>query len=171
MSARLPEPAGALIDRGRPIAFTFEGREYTGYHGDTLASALWANEVRTLSRSFKYHRRRGVLTMAGQDANTLVQVGASPNVLADRLALAPGLAASAVNTWGGVERDLWSAVGRMGRFLPVGFYYKSFFRPRWAWPLWEPVLRRVAGLGKVDTGAGPGTYDKQYMFADREGDP
>jgi len=166
VSARLPDPAGALIDRDRPIAFTFEGRHYTGYAGDTLASALWANNVRTLSRSFKYHRRRGVLTMAGQDANTLVQVGPSPNVPADRLALSPGLAASAVNTWGGVERDLWSVIGRLGRFLPVGFYYKSFFKPRWAWPLWEPVLRRVAGLGKVDTGADHGYYDKQYMFAD-----
>ena len=123
MSARLPAPAGALIDRDRPISFTFEGRHYTGYEGDTLASALWANDARTLSRSFKYHRRRGVLTMAGQDANTLVQVGPSPNVPADRLALAPGLAASAVNTWGGVEGDLWSDIGPLGRFLPVGFYF------------------------------------------------
>ena len=87
MSARLPPPAGLLIDRARPLRFRFEGREQCGFAGDSLASALIANGVRTLSRSFKYHRPRGPLTMAGNDANTLVRVGDDPATLADRVAV------------------------------------------------------------------------------------
>src|SRR5262249_43602685 len=84
---RLPPPYGTLIDRGRPVQFTFEGESFTGLAGDCIASALAANDVWLLSRSFKYRRPRGVLTMAGQDANTLVQIGAEPDVLADRFAI------------------------------------------------------------------------------------
>ncbi|MBM3517634.1 MAG: (2Fe-2S)-binding protein, partial [Alphaproteobacteria bacterium] len=88
---RLSAPAGLLLDRSAPIAFRFEGERYTGLAGDTIASALAAHGVRTLSRSFKYHRPRGILTMAGQDANTLVQLPHEPNVLADREPIREGL--------------------------------------------------------------------------------
>ena len=150
MSARLPPPAGLLIDRARPLRFRFEGRAHRGFAGDSLASALYANGVRTLSRSFKYHRPRGPLTMAGNDANTLVRVGGDPATLADRVALSEGLEAFAINTWGGLKRDRLRFLDRLGALLPVGFYYKSFFRPRGAWRFWEPLLRHLAGLGAVD---------------------
>ena len=166
MTWRLPPPAGALIDRDRPITFSFEGRQYDGYKGDTIASALYANGRRVLSRSFKYHRPRGALTMAGQDGNTQVQIGGEPNALADKIEITPGLQVTAPNTCGGLDHDLLGLLDRLSRFLPVGFYYKAFMRPKFAWRLWEPVLRRLAGIGRVDPEAGRGYYDQQYLHAD-----
>ncbi len=166
-AARLPAPAGALIDRSRPVAFTFEGRSYEGFAGDTIASALAAHDVRVLSRSFKYHRPRGILTMAGQDANTLVQIGPEPNVLADRHPISDGLAVSPQNVSGSLERDRAAVMGLFGRFMPAGFYYRAFYRPRGIWQrFWEPIVRRSAGLGRVDTSAPHGYFDKAYGFYD-----
>jgi sarcosine oxidase subunit alpha len=163
---RLAAPAGLLIDRNKPVAFSFEGRDFTGFEGDTIASALTANSIRALSRSFKFHRPRGVLTMAGQDGNTLVHAGDSPDVLADRVRITPGLQVRALNTLGGLDRDLLGGLDRLARFLPAGFYYKAFFRPRPAWALWEPVLRRIAGLGRVGAPVSDTGCDKQYLHAD-----
>ena len=164
---RLPAPAGGLVDRSRRVAFTFEGRGYEGFAGDTIASALAANGVRVLSRSFKYHRPRGILTMAGQDANTLVQIGAEPNVLADRMPISDGLAVVPQNVSGSLERDRAAFMGRLGRFMPAGFYYRAFYRPRGIWQrFWEPIVRRSAGLGRVDTNAPHGYFDKAYGFYD-----
>lgn len=167
MSWRLDEPVGSLIDRTRPLSFTFEGRRLTGCAGDTVASALMANGVRLLSRSFKYHRPRGVLTMAGQDANTLVQLPDEPNVLADRHPLAEGLEVLGQNYSGTLEADRDSRIGRFSRLLPVGFYYKAFYRPEGVWErLWEPFFRRKAGLGRVDPAAKPHRHDKIHEFCD-----
>jgi sarcosine oxidase subunit alpha len=94
---RLPHPFGAWIDRAKPVAFTFEGKQIDGFEGDTIASALLANGQTMISRSFKYHRPRSVLTMAGQDSNTLVQVGDEPNCLADKRRIVPGLRVEAQN--------------------------------------------------------------------------
>jgi sarcosine oxidase subunit alpha len=163
---RLPAPAGLLIDRSRPIDFSFEGRPFRGFAGDTIASALAANGEWLLSRSFKYHRPRGVLTMAGQDANTLVQIGDEPNVLADMRPITQGLAVTAQNYKGSLEHDRLSVMEKLGRFLPVGFYYKTFYRPKWAWPYWEKLIRAIAGLGTVDVHAHHAYYDKEYLFAD-----
>lgn len=148
---RLSEPAGLLIDRRQTVSFSFEGRSYRGLHGDSLASALFANGEKTLSRSFKYHRRRGVLSMAGQDANTLVTAGGEPNVLADRVQVSEGLQAVAQNTFGNLRRDALAIMNYLGHFLPAGFYYRAFFRPRGVWRFWEPVIRRMAGLGVLPT--------------------
>lgn len=165
--ARLSAPAGTLIDRTRPVAFTFEGRSYEGFDGDTIASALAAHDVRVLSRSFKYHRPRGILTMAGQDANTLVQIGPEPNVLADRHPISDGLAVSPQNVSGSLERDRAAVMGLLGRFMPAGFYYRAFYRPRGIWQrFWEPIVRRSAGLGRIDTKAPHGYFDKAYGFFD-----
>ena len=123
---RLPSPWGQLIDRSRPVGFTFEGRDHVGFAGDSVASALAANDVWLLSRSFKYRRPRGVLTMAGLDANTLVQIGPEPNVPADRRAVAEGLAASGQNYDGSLVQDRGRLTEAFARFLPVGFYYKAF---------------------------------------------
>ena len=163
---RLPAPAGSLLDRGKTIAFQFEGRTYEGFAGDTIASALAANDVRILSRSFKYHRPRGILTMAGLDANTLVQIGDEPNVLADRRAISEGMAVEGQNYSGSLEHDRETWIEMFGRFLPPGFYYKAFYRPKGAWKFWEPFIRKRAGLGKVNTAAHHGYYDKEYLFAD-----
>jgi len=163
---RLNGKRGAWLDRDTPISFTFEGRAYTGYAGDTIASALAANGQWVLSRSFKYHRPRGVLSMAGQDANTLVQLPDEPNVLADIHPISEGLAVMAQNVDGSLERDRSAYLGKLSAFLPVGFYYKTFFRPRGAWKRWEPIIRRMAGLGTVNQETPHGYYDKAYGWYD-----
>jgi sarcosine oxidase subunit alpha len=166
VDSRLPLPFGTFIDRDAPVSFSFEGRSYSGFAGDCLASALAANGQLTLSRSFKYHRPRGILTMAGQDANSLVQLPSYPNVLADRLPIAPGLNAVAQNCSGSLDRDRNSVIGALSRFLPVGFYYKAFYRPRGAWAFWSRVFRRKAGLGMLDPQRSADRFDKQYGFCD-----
>ena len=163
---RMAAPHGSLIDRSRTISFRFEGRDYQGFAGDTIASALAAHGVRVLSRSFKYHRPRGILTMAGLDANTLVQIGDEPNVLADRRRISDGLEVTGQNYVGSLDNDRERWVEVFGRFLPPGFYYKAFYRPKGAWKFWEPFIRRRAGLGKVNTAAHHGYFDKEYLFAD-----
>ncbi|MGQ0673964.1 MAG: 2Fe-2S iron-sulfur cluster-binding protein [Hyphomicrobium sp.] len=157
---------GLLIDAARPLTFTFDGRLHNGFHGDTLASALLAEGRSVLSRSFKYHRPRGVLTMAGHDANTLVQVAEEPNVRADVHRLSDGLAVRSVNTLGSLDRDLYAGLDKLSRFLPVGFYYKTFFRPAWAWKYFERPIRALAGLGHLEPAARAKYYDKAYLFAD-----
>ncbi len=164
---RLPAPAGLLIDRDRPVNFTFEGHGCQGYEGDTVASALAASGQWILSRSFKYHRPRGVLTMAGQDANTLVQLKGAPNVRADRLAIRGGLEVSGQHYTGSLEKDWDSWIGLIGRFMPVGFYYRAFYRPGRIWEkFWEPIVRAKAGLGRVDLEAHHDYFDKAYGFYD-----
>ncbi len=163
---RLAPPYGRLIDRANPVAFRFEGQAYRGYVGDCIASALAAHDAWLLSRSFKYRRPRGVLTMAGQDANTLVQIGPEPNVLADRRAIVEGLEVRGQNYDGSLHSDRGRVVERLGAFMPVGFYYKAFYKPKGAWKFWEPLIRNRAGLGKVDLDARHGDFDKQYLFVD-----
>ena len=166
MMERLPEPAGLLLDRSETVAFSFEGRRYQGFRGDTVASALAANDVTVLSRSFKYHRPRGIHSLSGLDANTLVQVGPAPNRFADREPLAAGLEVMGQNYWGTLRHDRMAVFGLLHRFFPAGFYYKAFYKPRWTWPLWARMIRRIAGLGSVDTAAPHGYFDKQYLFCD-----
>lgn len=163
---RLSAPFGTRIDRSRTVGFTFEGRPYVGFAGDTIASALAANGVWLLSRSFKLHRPRGLFSLAGAEANTLVRLPHEPNVLADLEPIREGLEVRAQNYVGSLARDRGRAVERLSRFLPVGFYYKAFFKPRGAWRRWEPLIRRMAGLGAVERGAPHGHFDKSYAFAD-----
>lgn len=170
---RLPPPHGAWIDRARPVAFEFDGRRYSGFAGDTAAAALAAHGVFLLSRSFKYHRARGARTMAGADANALVQWGGEPNAPADVLEVTEGMRLAAQNVFGSLRHDRGRVIQAFSRFLPVGFYYRAFYAPRGAWERWwEPVFRRAAGLGRVDVtagaeeGAGGGGFDKCYEFCD-----
>jgi sarcosine oxidase subunit alpha len=164
---RLEGPGwGLLIDRASPLTFTFDGRLHNGYAGDVVASALYAEGRRVISRSFKYHRPRAVLTMAGQDANTIVQVADEPNARADRYALRDGIAVTSVNWLGSLDRDLYSVLGAFSRFLPVGFYYKTFFRPLGTWKYFEKPIRALAGLGHLEPAAHHKAYDKAYLFAD-----
>lgn len=166
-SARLPPPFGTRLDRSRPLKFRFEGREYDGYAGDVLASALAANGVWALSRSFKLHRPRGVVSMSGREANTLVHVDGVPNVLADRLPLYQGLVARGQNVRGSIEHDRGAMIAALSRFLPVGFYYQAFYKPAGAWRHWEPLIRSRAGLGAPDADAPePRAVDHEFATCD-----
>ncbi len=157
---------GIRIDRGRKLRFTFEGRGYDGLAGDTIASALAANGVRLLSRSFKYRRPRGILSMSGGDANALVQLPGEPNVPADLRPVEDGMEVRGQNYDGALARDRGAWIERFARFLPVGFYYKAFYRPRGAWRFWERRIRARAGLGAVDISAGRGVWDGTHEFCD-----
>jgi len=164
---RLEVQANEVIDRSQTIAFSFNGQEYTAYPGDTIASALAAAGVRVLSRSFKYHRPRGLLCCAGHCPNCLVQIGDEMNVRACMRPVEAGMAVEAQNVWPSLERDAMSLTAWGDRFLPVGFYYKTFIRPKALWPAYEAFLRQAAGLGKVNTDSTvPEGFYKEYVHAD-----
>jgi sarcosine oxidase subunit alpha len=149
-SPRLPEQPGERIDRDTEVTFTFDGREVTGLEGDTIGSALFASGHRTFSRSFKYHRRRGLLCCAGQCPNCLVAVDGAPGVRACTERLREGMRVEHMNASPSLEFDAMRATDIFGGpFTPPGFYYKTFIRPRRLWPLYEKVLRHAAGLGKL----------------------
>jgi len=160
--------AGALIDAARPVAFQFEGRSYHGFEGDTLASALLANGVRVLGRSFKYHRPRGLLGVGVEEPNVLVQLGegarSTPNVRATEVELFDGLAAQPVNCWPTARFDVLALNGLAAKFLAAGFYYKTFMWPRWT--LYEPWIRKAAGLGRAAADADPDRYEARHAHCD-----
>ena len=164
--SRLPAPMGLLIDRSRPLTFSFDGTQYQGFAGDSIASALLANQRWLLSRSFKYHRPRGPLTMAGQDANTLVQLPSEPNVLADAHPLSAGLRVDGQNYSGSLDNDRDALLGKFSKLMPVGFYYRSFYKPKGMWKVWEPLIRKKAGLGTLDLAFTPEYHDKAFLFVD-----
>ena len=166
--SRLPTPAGQWINRDQPIDFRFEGDAYRGFAGDVLTSALWANGVRVLGRSFKYHRPRGIYSLANLDVNTMVEdvSGRRTNLRGDVLPIEPGLDVRAVNTVGGVKRDRLCITERFGAFMPVGFYYKAFHRPRSLFPFYERQIRKVAGLGSINRANTPQSTPKDYAFCD-----
>ena len=164
---RRPEARpGEAIDRSGLIEFTFDGVKHRAHPGDTVGSALAAAGVKTLSRSFKYHRPRGLLCGAGHCPNCLVQIGGEANVRACRRPVEAGMEVRSQNAWPSLDRDLMSLAGLGAPLMPVGFYYKTFIRPARLWPLYERVLRRAAGLGTVDQDAAPAECDKQYLHAD-----
>ncbi len=150
MSMRLPKQVGEWIKRDKEIHFTFEGQEYKGYEGDTITSALLAAGVKVLGRSFKYHRPRGVLSLANHDINALVTDGMDTNIRADVVTLSNGMQLKAVNTDGGVIKDKSKYIDSISPLLPVGFYYKAFHKPASLFPFWEKVIRKAAGLGIVN---------------------
>ncbi|MBA3589418.1 FAD-dependent oxidoreductase, partial [Methylibium sp.] len=159
-----PQP-DEWLDRSRPLRFSFEGRDHQGLAGDTVASALWAAGQRTLGRSFKYHRPRGVLSCANHDVNVMLQDGQRLNVRGDVEPLREGMALSAVNTFGGLEHDRARVLNHLSAFLPVGFYYKAFLSKR-LFPLWERMFRRTTGLGKLDFATPHVRTAKRYDFCD-----
>ncbi|MBS0376926.1 MAG: (2Fe-2S)-binding protein [Proteobacteria bacterium] len=155
-------PAGAFIDRSRTVEFSFNGRPYQGYEGDTLASALLANGVRLVGRSFKLHRPRGIWSAGAEEPSALVDVGSgarrTPNVRATLLPIVPGLSCVSVNCWPGVRLDLGAVNGFFAAVLPAGFYYKTFKWPDWHW--YEPAIRRMAGLGVAPREPDPDHYEE-----------
>lgn len=162
---------GGLIDRTRPIAFHFDGRPLSGFHGDTLASALLANDVRLVGRSFKYHRPRGILSAGAEEPNALVTLGegaaALPNVSATTLPLADGMATFSQNRWPTLGFDVLSINQWFAPLLGAGFYYKTFMWPAAFWErLYEPLIRRAAGLGRLPLAPDPARYDRDHGFCD-----
>jgi sarcosine oxidase subunit alpha len=163
---------GSAIDRSRPVAFRFDGRSYQGLAGDTLASALLANGVHLVGRSFKYHRPRGIMAAGPEDPNALVTVRrdsarSTPNLNAAQVELYEGLVAHSQNRWPSLRYDVGRINDFISRFIPSGFYYKTFMWPRTAWHgLYEPRIRAAAGLGVAPTDPDPDSYAQRYGHCD-----
>ncbi len=168
MSGRTAQ--GGRIDRAQRLAFQFDGQTMHGYSGDTLASALLANGVRVVGRSFKYHRPRGLMAAGGEEPNGLVCLRrgdrAEPNVRATDILLYDGLVAESQNRWPSLKFDLAALNDRLSPLFPAGFYYKTFMWPASLWPAYEAVIRRMAGLGRAAERPDPDHYDKQYAHCD-----
>ena len=166
---RLPDKG--LIDRTKPVSFTFDGKSYSGFQGDSLASALLANGVILMGRSFKYHRPRGLLTAGSEEPNALVEVidegQQTPNTRATTQEIHQGLTARSQNRWPSLRWDLLSVNDLAAPFLSAGFYYKTFMWPRAFWEkLYEPAIRRAAGLGKLLPKHDDAIYEKAFAFCD-----
>ena len=145
---RLARRDGEKLDRSQEVAFTFEGKPASGFAGDTIGSALFASGRRVFSRSFKYHRPRGLMCCTGGCPNCLMTVDGVPDVRVCVEPVREGAVVEQQNVIGSLDRDLLRLVDWVGGpFTPVGFYYRTMIRPRWAWPLYERFLRNVAGLG------------------------
>ena len=164
--------AGGRIDRTQILRFSFDGRMYAGVAGDTLASALLANGVHLAGRSFKYHRPRGILAAGSEEPNALVtlrrdEARVTPNLRATQIELYDGLMAESQNRWPSLQFDVGRINDRLSRFFPAGFYYKTFMWPRKAWKsLYEPAIRRAAGLGRAPTLPDPDRYAQRYAHCD-----
>ena len=163
---RLDPQPGEVIDRSNEVAFTWNGKRYLGYQGDTIASALAANGVRILSRSFKYHRPRGMLTGTYHDPNAMVQVGNDPNVRAAHRLVETDMTVISQNTWPSLGFDVKAANRLVGRFLSPGFYYKTFISPRWLWPWYQKVLSRFVAGGSTSPDHQPRRFDHRFAHAD-----
>jgi sarcosine oxidase subunit alpha len=162
---------GGQIDRSRPLSFRFDGRSYSGFAGDTLASALVANDVKLVGRSFKYHRPRGILTAGSEEPNALVTLRtgayAEPNTRATTIQLFDGLEAVSQNRWPSLAWDLLAVNQLASPLFVAGFYYKTFMWPAKLWEkLYEPLIRRAAGLGKLSMLPDPDHYDREHGFCD-----
>jgi len=165
-------PSGGRIDRNKVCTFRFNNRYYKGYEGDTLASALLANGINVVGRSFKYSRARGIMSAGVEEPNAIVQVGATeatqvPNVRATEQALYDGLVCSSVKGWPSVNFDAMSLLGRVaGGAMGPGFYYKTFMFPAFMWETYEKFIRGAAGLGRSAKERDPDTYDHMNHHID-----
>ena len=171
MSQEFRITSGGLIDRSKEISFIFNGKKYNGYKGDTLASALLANGVHLIGRSFKYHRPRGIIAAGVEDANGKVQLYkdniTEPNVNVTEVELVEGLRIESQNCWPSVNFDVGGINNFLNRFFPAGFYYKTFMWPKSFWyHVYEPLIRKAAGMGKASLDPDPDRYEHQYEHCD-----
>ncbi|THF48395.1 sarcosine oxidase subunit alpha [Allorhizobium terrae] len=162
---------GGLIDRTKPLSFTFDGKPMSGFEGDSLASALLANGQKLVGRSFKYHRPRGILTAGAAEPNALMTIGTAgrtePNTRATMQELYDGLEAKSQNRWPSLDFDIGALNSLLSPFLGAGFYYKTFMWPAPFWEkVYEPLIRKAAGLGKASYEADPDIYDKCWAHCD-----
>ena len=171
MKAPFRTASGGSLDRSTTLRFTFNGTRYTGHPGDTLASALLANGVHLVGRSFKYHRPRGILAARAEEPNALVTVGsgghAEANARATMVELYDGLTARSQNAWPSLQWDLGAINNHLSRFFPAGFYYKTFLGSAATWTKrFEPFIRRMSGLGPAPTTPDPDGYTKRHAHCD-----
>ena len=164
-------PRGGRVDRSRALSFSFDGRHYSGLAGDTLASALLANGVALVGRSFKYHRPRGILSAGAEEPNALVELRTharrEPNTRATQVELYEGLVATSQNRWPTLALDARAVNGWFAPLLHAGFYYKTFMWPARFWErVYEPLIRRAAGLGRASGEPDPDDYEKCTLHAD-----
>ena len=162
--------SGGKIDRTRPVRFKFNGKSYSGLEGDTLASALLANDVHLVARSLKFHRPRGIMAHGSEDPCALVGLNTGsetePNSRLTQIALSDGLSAQSQNCWPSVDFDLFRATEKLAPFIGAGFYYKTFIRPEGSWLFYENLIRKAAGFGKAPLGGDSNHYEKQFLHVD-----
>jgi len=161
----------SLINQDKSLNFIFDGKPYRGFEGDTLASALLRNNIKLVGRSFKYHRPRGIMGAGSEEPNALVEIhGAGvcePNRRATTIKLFDGLIAKSQNRTPSLGFDIYAVNDWLSPFLSAGFYYKTFMWPRAFWEkLYEPAIRRAAGLGKIIPKPDPDSYDKGFLNCD-----
>ena len=171
MSDNLRTSASKFIDQTTRVSFKFDGKTYFGFKGDTLASALLANNVHLVGRSFKYHRPRGIMTSGSEEPNAIVQINKNssvtePNVRATEVEIYDGLEASSQNCWPSVNFDIGGINNILSPLLPAGFYYKTFMWPASFWEKYEYFIRKSAGLGQSPTEPDPDIYDHNYVHCD-----
>ncbi len=165
-------PKGGRVDRSQPLTFTFNGQNYQGFAGDTLAAALLANGVDIVGRSFKYSRPRGIVAAGAEEPNAVLQIGSTessqvPNVRATQQALYAGLVATSTNGWPSVNNDVMGILGKVGgSMMPPGFYYKTFMYPQNLWLTYEKYIRKAAGLGRAPLEVDPDIYDHMNQYCD-----
>ncbi len=162
---------GARIDRARKVTFSFDGKDVSGFAGDTLASAVLASGQKVFGRSFKYHRPRGLVGLGSEEMNALIGVGEGnkhePNLRATQIEIFEGLSAESQNRWPSLKYDIGAINSKFSRFIPAGFYYKTFMWPKSFWKhVYEPFIRKAAGLGKAPEGRDPDTYEHMHIHAD-----
>ncbi|HSR56145.1 MAG TPA: 2Fe-2S iron-sulfur cluster-binding protein, partial [Alphaproteobacteria bacterium] len=170
MSQRYRLAKGGRIDRRKPLKFTFDGRQYEGYQGDTVASALLANGISLVARSWKYHRPRGIIGTGAEEPNAVLQLESGahtvPNARATQTPLYQGLRCASVNRWPSLNIDAYRVFGLFGRLFPAGFYYKTFMWPQNLWHTCERYIRKAAGLGESPREPDPDRYEKMNAHCD-----
>ena len=161
-SQRVSHRPGEVIDRSKAFSFSWEGADYPAFDGDTIASALAASGIRIFSRSFKYHRPRGILSASFHDPGCTVQVDDEPNVRGAHRRVAAGMVVKPQNAWPLLRLDIGTANQVVAPFIGAGFYYKTFIKPQRLWPYYERVLQRFAAGGRVASSSAHARYDKRY---------
>ncbi len=163
---RLPLQSFHSVEATKPCTFVFDGTPMTAMGGDTVASALYAQGRRIFSRSFKYHRPRGLLCCSGDCPNCIVEIDGQPNVRACRTPVREGMHVRSQNAWPSLDRDIFRIIERFERLLPIGFYYKTLYQSPFLWRMAEPIIRSIAGLGRVSTDTPAEEYEHQYEQVD-----
>jgi sarcosine oxidase, subunit alpha len=163
---RLPAHRSQQVNQEGTLTFYFEGRPVHALPGDTVASAMLAQGRTIFSRSFKYHRPRGLLCCSGDCPNCLMEIDGKPNRRACRTPVSEGLRTRSQHAWPSTDHDVFRIIERFERLLPIGFYYKSLYKPRLLWRICEPIIRRLAGLGRVSGEASVGEYAHRYEYVD-----
>jgi len=160
---RLHDLPTLRINPSEQVSFTYRGKDYQGLAGDTIATAMYANGIRIFSRSIKYHRPRGLYSLDGESGNCLMEVDATPNIRTEQTPLRNGMIVKPQNVIGIPEMDLMGIMDMFHWVMPAGFYYRVFHKPYWLWPFFMGLIRRSAGIGKINPALKERSYDELYL--------